>query len=562
MPDFGNVSPGDSRKPYRSASWLNAVSQSAAAYHGQAAGGTVGAKTPSQQAGGNHVKVKNVSGSGLLRGHCVQLGDYTLTTLDHRAIWFECDAPADPITSRIAIMRVATPDAKFGEAQMQGITTALVNVTDIDHTHAAPVDGEVVMESGTSGLAEILSPLTETGEQEIVVRLGGGSASVLYGETTAAVAATDATFSIDTIRLIQGTDPRTDPESATETLLVNNTLNLKCGVNEPILAIRNVDGEWDTWGDTDTGGDGCEIVHFTLTADLDLSATTAAATVIDSTGSTTGSITVTDSEAKFAALIGYKGYAVQIDTAWEILELEGPARFADAHATASSTRADDTITCTLDYLWGNPPNGKDPASLTSVTVYKLPDHDLTIYNGDKLRAIWNEDRGRWELFWYSGLRLTVKGTVYYAAVGITSSTFQIENISLVNGWRLPGTSPLTVTNDPPLSAAVGETIYARFNITRNASPDSCWDTGDSGNIHKWVETVCMATCTSAVASTDASFSLEVSDIYDTLQGVKPAGTAITVYNDFNWDIDADGIIKIEFSRDTFKWYVTQAECPA
>lgn len=185
MADFSHVSAGDASKPFMSAGWLNAVSDAAAYHQTQVAGGNATGVNQALPSTGSMVKIKNVSGGDFSRGHCIQLGSYQLSTLKHRSLWFEADAPTAPLTSKIAIVRVAIPDGKRGEAQMHGITTALVNVSDTGHTHADPVSGSLVMASGASGIAEILTPLSSTGEQEVAVRLGGGSgtatASVTYG---------------------------------------------------------------------------------------------------------------------------------------------------------------------------------------------------------------------------------------------------------------------------------------------------------------------------------------------------------------------------------------------
>lgn len=152
--------------------------------------------------------------------------------------------------------------------------------------------------------------------------------------------------------------------------------------------------------------------------------------------------------------------------------------FADFTATATSDRATDTITADIDDYWGS-----TPAATTSVTVHKLSDHDVTIYSGDKFRGIWDTTAEEWKLFWFSGLRITVQGTVSNGGSDVTpsTSTFSLTSPALVNGWRLPAAT-ITVTNNPPLYVAAGTTIKARFNITLGTNPLTSWDTGDAGNI--------------------------------------------------------------------------------
>lgn len=234
-----------------------------------------------------------------------------------------------------------------------------------------------------------------------------------------------------------------------------------------------------------TGGSGgAEVCHFTLTADLSLSATTAAATIVTSTGSTTGSITVTDSEAKFSALTGYKGYAVKLGTAWEILEIEGHVRFADFTAVDDSDCDTEVILCDSDELYGNAPNGYDyGTALTDVNVYKTSFGGTEPYpqinQGDKLRAIWDEVNSQWKLWWYSGLHITVVGTA--ASVYTEEDDLITINLTagqkLVNGWRVPTGTTLSVANDPPSRMTSGDTVYARYNHQVSGK----WDLGDAGN---------------------------------------------------------------------------------
>jgi len=78
----------------------------------------------------------------------------------------------------------------------------------------------------------------------------GNTNSIVIGQVTAAVAFDDPTFDIDNIALISGVDPRTDPDSASETLEVLNTLQLDLIDNRWVYAIKNLDGDWDSWGDS------------------------------------------------------------------------------------------------------------------------------------------------------------------------------------------------------------------------------------------------------------------------------------------------------------------------
>lgn len=216
-----------------------------------------------------------------------------------------------------------------------------------------------------------------------------------------------------------------------------------------------------------------DIVRFVLNQPITIGQTTVVATIISSTAGATGLINVTSPDGRFAGLTNWKGYAYSDGTVYHIISLDGPARFADFTALSDSPPASATITCDVVKFWGNPPNSELIVG-TSVIVHKLASEAINVAGGDPLRAIWDEKLGRWELFWYGGLFITVRGTV---TSPITSSdpTFTITTPALVNGLKLP-TGPLLVTNNPPLETSGSTVVYARYNYDANG-----WDTGDGGN---------------------------------------------------------------------------------
>lgn len=186
MPDFSEVSPGKQDGPprYKSASWLTAVSQAAAAYHGQAALGSSKGSKPSHSIDRSSVTISNQTGSDLVRGNYVQLGDFELDARDPRKMWFEGDLYDETSEQRIAIVTNAVKDGSRVKSVLIGIAVAVVDVTDIDHRFAEPVDGEYVLTSAASGDIEIIDTVTSTGEQECAVLLAasaGPSSSIACG---------------------------------------------------------------------------------------------------------------------------------------------------------------------------------------------------------------------------------------------------------------------------------------------------------------------------------------------------------------------------------------------
>ncbi len=173
MATFEKVSPGSpkGKSPALKSAWLNAVSEASAHYHSQVAGGQPGSGPSYLRLPTDLVRVRNLTSGDRLRGHVVQLGNYLLDELDFRNLWFEGNLVASPVERRIAVLRSAVKEGEIGVAQMSGVCTAWVYVNDVDDTHAAPTAGDHIFESGTSGQVEILSPLEETGEQEVAVLL-------------------------------------------------------------------------------------------------------------------------------------------------------------------------------------------------------------------------------------------------------------------------------------------------------------------------------------------------------------------------------------------------------
>lgn len=338
---------------------------------------------------------------------------------------------------------------------------------------------------------------------------------IITGLATAAVTSGDSTFTIDNLANVT---PGALPSSP---LTVKNTLTLTLADNQKVYAIRNLDGDYETWAG---GGE------------------------------------------------------------------QGPAGestlFAEFTATATSSHTTDTVTGDIDHSWGG-----TPASTTGVTVHKLSDHDVTIYSGDKFIGVWDTEDDEWKLLYYDGMRVTIKGTVSdeegSSDVTAATSTFELENITLVNGWRMPGT--VTVTNDPPIWATMGSTVYARFNLTIGSNPLESWDTGDGGNFlpklkgigsynaggninqvpgHNegttaWfgMASICLADAAEAVADTDGTFD---ADGFVVLCGATPETTAgvRSVSNVFGFTIDDNGKILVVKDWDADTWYCIQAECPA
>lgn len=183
---MGGIRSGDDffSTSFGNSAFLNSVQDMEAAYRE----GRLG--KPSASIGSldsNVVSVKNTSGDDRARGEVIQLGTSLIDELSDfiDSPWFEGNAPDAEIgvDLKLGICQGPIPEDAIGEVQISGRVLARVNVTDILHTHCVAVDGEFVLKSEIGGPIEILSPLEDTGEQDVWVNLCSPRAN-LIGKTS------------------------------------------------------------------------------------------------------------------------------------------------------------------------------------------------------------------------------------------------------------------------------------------------------------------------------------------------------------------------------------------
>lgn len=125
------------------------------------------------------VMVGNDTATALERGHVLEL-DETLTGSDYWAYtWPSRLKGVKPTGSDVNVCVLLEPcPAKSGttiamaNGQVSGVCMAKVDVAAITDTRAHPVADSHVLASGTSGVFTILSQLTTTGEQLVLVSFG------------------------------------------------------------------------------------------------------------------------------------------------------------------------------------------------------------------------------------------------------------------------------------------------------------------------------------------------------------------------------------------------------
>lgn len=136
------------------------------------------------------VMVGNDTATALERGHVLEL-DETLTGSDYWAYtWPSRLKGVKPTGSDVNVCVLLEPcPAKSGttiamaNGQVSGVCMAKVDVAAITDTRAHPVADSHVLASGTSGVFTILSQLTTTGEQLVLVSFGstgtGGGGEII-----------------------------------------------------------------------------------------------------------------------------------------------------------------------------------------------------------------------------------------------------------------------------------------------------------------------------------------------------------------------------------------------
>ena len=152
------------------------------------------------------IKLKNASSGNRARGQILRIDGKAITDLTDEHIWLIGQAPT--ADDYFGILKEPIADGEIGRVQVSGCCLALVDVVDADHTRAKAVDSEYVLESSDDGPLEILFAPGGTGEQECVVRFGGGDSTKLFRFTLNASLAS-GTADAD-ILLLDGTDTGID----------------------------------------------------------------------------------------------------------------------------------------------------------------------------------------------------------------------------------------------------------------------------------------------------------------------------------------------------------------
>lgn len=145
--------------PRSAALWNNLIG-SANEYAGRQLGQPGGRNT--QPIATDIIKIKNSSGTAIRLGEVLEISGFLLASVVRDSLWFDGDTPDTTRPFAIALQDI--PDGSIDRAQVSGACVALVNVTDEDHGYAVVADGELVLQSATTGPIRILFKPTGTDE--------------------------------------------------------------------------------------------------------------------------------------------------------------------------------------------------------------------------------------------------------------------------------------------------------------------------------------------------------------------------------------------------------------
>jgi len=145
---------------------------------------------------GNTIRISNDTGGDLARYSVLEVGAYSLTTLDRRRLFYAGDDPTNG-ASVVAVLQQSALDGEIVEAQLTGVCPVLVSVGATWHRRAYPTAGANVLTSGLFGPFEILGTLAATGSQTCVCRMNASNRTAFAITTSAITAGSLATAQID-----------------------------------------------------------------------------------------------------------------------------------------------------------------------------------------------------------------------------------------------------------------------------------------------------------------------------------------------------------------------------
>jgi hypothetical protein len=338
--------------------------------------------------------------------------------------------------------------------------------------------------------------------------MGGGSPGrIIYAQVNGAFSAGDPTFLFDNAIPIVGSIPTGGAGTA------QNQFAQAGADNSGVILFQERNS--DQWLTERGGESGSQVVYFELTQDMAYADTAKLAKpvladgtmdagadafyVVDDRaiagdGQYYGKAAYTDGDTEAAEHDGNRGHAVRFTDNWNstgvpgfrIIDMEGPKDFLLVELKEDV--AAGVAEC--DVLSSNDPGGGPDADrkprIEDTTYSIVVNDDLDIAASAKDGEMWvaKWDRGAaYYIFWQkvaSGFHV-IKGT----SPGVTnaSTTFTLGSPVAVQGKLPAGT--ITVSCDPKITCPSGQTVYARYDVTKGSDDASHWSTADAGN-SEWI----------------------------------------------------------------------------
>ena len=122
------------------------------------------------------IRIQNDCGADRRRGEILEISGKAITDVTDEHKWLKGVEPAGGF---FGILKDPVLDQSVVRMQTTGTCIALVDITDLAHTHADQVVGEYVLGSAGTGPLEILYAPAALGEQEAVVRFTGEAGAVI-----------------------------------------------------------------------------------------------------------------------------------------------------------------------------------------------------------------------------------------------------------------------------------------------------------------------------------------------------------------------------------------------
>lgn len=244
----GKVLPGDDFHPPAAPIWNNMIDAGTAWANGRF---NSQAPNPIRPRETDIIKVKNTSGAARRLGEILRIDGKAIETVTDENKWLLGVEPTDD--GYFGILKEPAVSNGLASLQVSGCCMALVNVTDADHKRAMPVEGEYVLQSGSSGPIELRYAPSGTGEKTCVVLFSNGyqeHAVILDADLAAAThALTGASSCLATVcEWDSGTN---DYIETARQITVWNHAEATSHVTDTFGLARWIDGHWHFFGDCD-----------------------------------------------------------------------------------------------------------------------------------------------------------------------------------------------------------------------------------------------------------------------------------------------------------------------